>query len=103
LRGKNLSGARIVSLKEYVAEDGLIIRNGSVLMEYRKKIKESTMKNKRTIKTLRRLRNEIAEMESNLYCSPDPHNKAMDYGYRCALLKIRIMIEQKLEKLERRS
>ena len=61
------------------------------------------MKKKRTIKMLRRLRDEIADMELNPNSSPYPDNKAVDYGYKCALLHVKRRIERELEKLELRS
>lgn len=57
------------------------------------------MKKKVKRKMLRKLINEISDIESNPYCSPFPDNKAMDYGYRCALLKIRRNLERKLERM----
>ena len=50
-------------------------------------------------KLLRKLQDEIYEIEIDPNCSPYPNRKEMDYGYRCALLNIRRIIEHKLDKL----
>ena len=56
-------------------------------------------KKKAKKKLLNEFWTEVHDMEINPRGSPQPDNKHMDYGYRCALLHVRRMIEQKLEKL----